>query len=110
VTDVVEVIITADDAHWLVGFTRALVEDRLAACGQHIERIRSVYRWDGDVQDEPEARVGLHTRAGLVPEIVERADREHSYDVPCVLAVPVADGNPRYIAWVLAQTREPRND
>ena len=58
-----EVIISADDEDWLINFTRTLVEDRLAACGQHVVPIRSIYRWDGSVQDDREIRVALHTRA-----------------------------------------------
>jgi periplasmic divalent cation tolerance protein len=102
---VCEVIITADSADWLADFTRALVEDRLAACGQNITPIRSIYRWEGEVQDEPEARVALHTRLALVPAIVDRADRDHPYDVPCVIALPVIVGNPRYLRWVRNETR-----
>jgi periplasmic divalent cation tolerance protein len=102
--DICEVVITADDAEWLAGFTRRLVEDRLAACGHQIALIRSIYRWEGTIHDEPEARVALHTRASLVPRIVERADAEHPYDVPCVIALPVVDGNPAYVAWVLKET------
>ncbi|MEV4704672.1 divalent-cation tolerance protein CutA [Actinoplanes sp. NPDC049316] len=105
--DVVEVVVTAADAEWLAGFARRLVEDRLAACGHQIAAIRSVYRWEGAVHDDPEARVALHTRASLVPEIVARADAEHPYDVPCVLALPVAGGNPAYLAWVVAETKDP---
>jgi periplasmic divalent cation tolerance protein len=100
-----EVIITADNADWLADFTRALVEDRLAACGQNITSIRSIYRWEGEVQDEPEARVALHTRASLVPTIVDRANQRHPYDVPCVIALPVTAGNHAYVQWVLAETR-----
>jgi periplasmic divalent cation tolerance protein len=105
--DCCEVVVTAADAEWLAGFTRRLVSDRLAACGHVMERIRSVYRWDGAVQDEPEARVALHTRTALVPEIVARADAEHPYEVPCVLALPVAAGNPAYLDWVRTETRRP---
>lgn len=103
-TGISEVVITADNAEWLVGFTRRLVVDRLAACGHHVTAIRSVYRWAGAVQDDQEARVALHTRTSLVPQIVARADAEHSYEVPCVIALPVAAGNPRYIQWVLDET------
>lgn len=69
--------------------------------------IRSVYRWEGEVHDEPEARVALHPRAVLVPAIVARTDRDHPYDVPCVIALPVAQGNPAYVAWIRAETRDP---
>jgi periplasmic divalent cation tolerance protein len=52
-----EVVVTAERADWLAGFTRTLVEERLAACGHQLGTIRSVYRWQGVVHDEPEARV-----------------------------------------------------
>jgi periplasmic divalent cation tolerance protein len=101
-----EIIITAESADWLVDFTRRLVDDRLAACGQNIASIRSIYRWEGAVQDEPEARVALHTRTSLVPAILERTKTEHPYDVPCVIALPIIDGNPAYLEWIKESTRE----
>jgi periplasmic divalent cation tolerance protein len=102
--DVCEVVITAADPSWLASFTRRLVEDRLAACGQQVAAIRSTYRWDGEVQDDPEARVALHTRTALVDRIVERVNTEHPYDVPCVLALPIIGGNPAYLEWVRSST------
>ena len=101
-----EVVVTAADADWLAGFTRTLVEERLAACGHVIPAIRSVYRWEGSVHDEGEARVALHTRRALVDAIVARAGRLHPYDVPCVIALPLVGGNPAYLRWVAAETRE----
>ncbi|MGY1651729.1 divalent-cation tolerance protein CutA [Geodermatophilus sp. SYSU D01119] len=105
--DVVEVVVTGPDADWLAGYTRTLVEERLAACGHQLAAIRSVYRWEGAVHDEPEARVALHTRASLVPELVARTAELHPYDVPCVLALPVSGGDDAYLRWVVAETREP---
>lgn len=102
--DVCEVIITADSAAWLAAFTRRLVAARLCACGQNIASIRSIYRWQGEIEDDAEARVALHTRASLVGRIVEQTKQEHSDEVPCVIALPIIDGNPDYIAWVLAET------
>ncbi|GIF16084.1 divalent-cation tolerance protein CutA [Actinoplanes teichomyceticus] len=102
-----EVVITAQSAEWLAEFTRGLVQRRLAACGQSIAAVRSIYRWQGAVADEAEARVALHTRLSLVEAIVAAAEREHPYDVPCVLALPVVAGNPRYLRWVLDETADP---
>jgi periplasmic divalent cation tolerance protein len=102
-----EVVVTAADAEWLAGFTRTLVEERLAACGQITPEVRSIYRWQGAVQEETEARVALHTRLGLVPAIVARTGELHPYEVPCVLALPLAGGSPGYLRWVAEQTREP---
>jgi periplasmic divalent cation tolerance protein len=101
-----EVVITADDEGWLLDFTRALVRDRLVACGQHITPVRSIYLWQGGVEESVETRVALHTRASLVPAVFERTRSEHPYDVPCVLALRVDQVNPDYRAWVIASTRD----
>jgi periplasmic divalent cation tolerance protein len=106
--EICEVVITAATAEWLAAFTRKLVQQRLAACGQNIAAIRSIYRWQDTIEDEGEARVALHTRRSLVPGIVALADEEHPYDVPCVIALPVVAGNPQYIQWVLDETMPER--
>jgi periplasmic divalent cation tolerance protein len=102
--DVCEVVITAPDADWLAGFTRRLVDDHLAAGSHHVTTIRAIYRWQDDVHDRTEARVALHTRTELVPAIVDRADAEHPYEVPCVVALPIISGNPAYLDWIREQT------
>jgi periplasmic divalent cation tolerance protein len=101
---IADVSITAESADWLADFTRSIVNDRLAACGNIIPSVRSIYRWEGAVEDDNEALVILHTRQSLVPAIIERANRDHPYDTPQVLAVPVTDANPAYRAWVLEST------
>jgi periplasmic divalent cation tolerance protein len=101
-----EVIVTADNAEWLTAFTRQLVEERWCACAQHINPIRSTYRWDGTIQDDSEIRAALHTRSGLVPALIGRIKMDHPYAVPCILAFDIHDANPDYVAWVEAETRE----
>lgn len=102
--EICEVIITGPNVVWLAEFTRALVADRLAACGQNIAPVRSIYRWQGAIEDESEARVALHTRRELVPAIIARTDRDHPYDLPCVIVLPVLEASARYAAWVVEQT------
>lgn len=106
-SDFCEVVVTAEDADRLAALTRTLVEERLAACGHVIPAVRSVYRWHGAVHDEPEARAGLHTRRSLVPAVTARVVQLHPYEVPCVIAVPLVGGNPDYLEWLVAGTREP---
>jgi periplasmic divalent cation tolerance protein len=103
----VEVVVSAEDADWLAGWTRQLVEDRVVACGHRIDPIQVTYRWEGRIWDHGSARVALHTRASLVPEIVARADRDHADDVPCVIATPLTGGHPGYLRWIVAETRDP---
>lgn len=106
-TDLCEVVITAPDADWLAEFVRGLVDDRLCAGAHEIERIRAIYRWSGEVHDRPEARVALHTRTDLVSAIVDRANAEHPYEVPCVIAMAMIAGNPEYMRWIDMETRQP---
>jgi periplasmic divalent cation tolerance protein len=102
--EVCEVVITGPSQEWVATFAQQLVDDRLAACGHIISVIRSIYRWQDKMHDETEARVALHTRSSLISAIVDRANRDHPYDVPCVIAVPIVDGNPAYVGWVLRET------
>ena len=88
-------------------FTRRLVSDRLCASGHNFAPIRTTYRWQGQVHDKTEGRVALRTRRGLLPRIVDRAKREHPYEVSSVVAVPIIDGGPDYLGWILEQTEQP---
>ena len=65
------------------------------------------YRWQGQVHDRTEGRVALRTRHSLLPQIIQPARQEHPYEVPSVVAVPITDGGPDYIGWILEQTDEP---
>ncbi|MFF3468646.1 divalent-cation tolerance protein CutA [Streptomyces sp. NPDC002619] len=89
---------------WLAAFAKSLVEDRLCAGSHIIPAIRSVYRWRDEVHDIGEAHVTLHTRAELVPQIIARTEREHPYEVPCVVSTLIDDAAPAYRAWIVEQT------
>lgn len=104
--EVCEVIITAPDPTWLTEFSRKLIVERLCSSGHNITEVRSLYRWQGEIHDRPEARVTLRTRRSLVQRIVERAHDEHPYQVPSVVAVPIVDGNPDYIRWIHEETEK----
>jgi periplasmic divalent cation tolerance protein len=82
----------------LVEFTRRLVIDRLCASGRNFQPIRTIYRWQGQIRDKTKGRVALPTRRSRLPQIVDRANREHPYEVPgVVVAIPIIDGGPNYI-------------
>lgn len=105
-TNLCEVVVTAPDAEWLAAFTRGLIDDNLCAGAHEVERIRALYRWQGQVYDRAEARVAVHTRGELVPAIVQRANDQHPYEVPCVVATPIVAGNPQYLRWIEDETRQ----
>lgn len=103
-TDKILVLTTAPDEAQAGRMAAALVERRLAACVAVTPGVRSVYRWQGKVETAGEWALTIKTRAALY-EAVEAAIRElHSYEVPEILAVPVAAGSRAYLDWVEAET------
>jgi periplasmic divalent cation tolerance protein len=103
-SELYEVVITAPDPEWLLAFTRKLVEDGMAASVHNFTPVRSIYRWQGEIYERTEGRASIHTTRSRIAEIVERAKREHPYDVPGISARPIIDGNPDYLAWIMAET------
>jgi periplasmic divalent cation tolerance protein len=101
------VLVTAPTAEAAAEIARALVEEGLAACGNVIPGIRSIYRWAGEVHDDAEALLVLKTERRLVPAMKERLPALHPYQVPELVALPVEDGLAPYLAWIAASVRGP---
>jgi periplasmic divalent cation tolerance protein len=106
-TGVRTVLMTAPDETSALALARALVEARLAACGNVVPGLTSVYRWQGRVESSAEALVILKTSRDRVEDLLERATELHPYDVPELLVLRVEDGHPSYLRWVLDETRLP---
>jgi len=100
------IYITASNADEALRIGRALVEERLAACANIIGPIRSLYWWEGKLQEEPEAICLCKTRAALVARLTQRVKELHGYECPCVVAVPIDGGNPAFLEWVERETGE----
>ena len=64
----------------------------------------SVYRWEGAVQEEQETAIILKTRAENIDVLTARVKEIHSYDCPCVVALPVDGGNQEFLSWILRET------
>ena len=99
------IYITAKDRDEARRIGRALVEARLAACANVIDGVSSLYWWEGAVQDEVEALLIAKTRESLVPELIEKVKSLHSYSCPCIVSVPISDGNPEFLKWINDETR-----
>jgi periplasmic divalent cation tolerance protein len=99
-TDTIAVLVTAPSADKAAEIARTLVEEQLAACGNVIPALRSIYRWEGKVHDEPEALLILKTRANLFEALRARIVALHPYQVPEVLRLDVADGHLPYLQWI----------
>jgi periplasmic divalent cation tolerance protein len=94
------VLMTAPDAACAERIARALVGERLAACVNLVPGMRSIYRWEGAVQEEAEVLLVAKTRADRVVELEARVRALHPYDVPEVIALPVDAGSAAYLRWV----------
>ncbi|MEX1123300.1 MAG: divalent-cation tolerance protein CutA [Balneolales bacterium] len=91
-----------DDAS-LIG--RALVEENLAACANIIEPMTSIYRWEGRIQQDQETVLIAKTTEKKIDELTKRVKQIHSYDCPCISAIPVEAGNADYLNWIAETTR-----
>lgn len=103
-TDAIVVLITAPGADKAAEIGRALVEERLAACANIVPGVRSIYRWEGKLQDDAEVLMLVKTRAALFEKLRERVVALHPYSVPEVLALPVAAGAQPYLDWIASAT------
>ncbi len=83
---------------------RTLVEEKLAAC-VNIFPIESIYRWQGNIEEEGEVAMFVKTRGELVDQVIDRVKELHSYEVPCIVSLPIAKGNPDYLKWIEESTR-----
>jgi len=82
----------------------SLVEERLAACVQVVGPVRSTYRWDGAVETATEWLLLVKTTADRFPGLRAAVVARHPYDVPELVAVPITDGLPAYLEWIVAAT------
>lgn len=94
------VLVTAPGAEAAEALVRTLVEEGMAACGNVVPGITSIFRWKGAVEREEEALVVLKTTAAVVPRLLARLPTLHPYEVPEVLVLPVLAGHGPYLSWI----------
>lgn len=96
--------VTAGNEEQAASIGHVLVAERLAACANIVGPIRSIYRWRAQVHDEHEQLILIKTRVSLVAKVERRVKELHSYEVPEVIAIPIAQGSRQYLAWVFDST------
>lgn len=93
------VLTTCPDAMSAERIARALVDERLAACVNLLPPMRSIYRWQGQVEDATEQLLVIKT-AQPFAAVRDRIRGLHPYELPEIIAVAVADGLPEYLSWL----------
>ncbi len=103
-TDKVVVYSTCSSREEATRLARTLVESRLAACVNIVAGIRSVYRWQGAVEEAEECLLIIKSRRELFKPLSEQLARLHSYEVPEAIALSILDGSVSYLEWLERET------
>ncbi len=99
------IYITAGSMDEARAIGRELVMSRLAACANIIDKMSSFYWWEGEIQDDKEVIIVAKTKESLVPDLIDKVKTMHSYECPCIVSLPILDGNPAFLEWIAAETR-----
>lgn len=103
-TDKIVVLSTCESAEQAGKLARTLVEQRLAACVNILPGMRSVYRWKGAIEDTGEFLLLIKSRRDLFDRLRQAIEKEHSYEVPEVIALPIIEGAANYLEWLRVET------
>jgi periplasmic divalent cation tolerance protein len=109
-TDYLLALTTCPDETNAAALAKSVVERGLAACVTRMPRGVSIYRWQGELQEAVEVVLLMKTRRDRFPALKAHLSAEHPYDVPELIAVPIAYGNDGYLRWIdecLAIPRDP---
>ncbi len=104
-TDFLLATTTTDSEEAAAGLAEGLVEARLAACVQISAPIRSIYRWQGEVQRESEWQLWIKTTVDQQDAVADWLRDHHHYAVPELVFLPITAGLPAYLDWILEETR-----
>ena len=100
------VLTTCPDESSAETIGRRLVEARLAACVNILPRCRSIYRWEGAVEDAQEWVLLIKSRTARYAALEQAIVQAHPYELPEVICVPIHTGLPGYLCWIDEMTSE----
>ncbi len=98
------VYITTKDEKEARKIGSVLVSEKLAA-GVNIHPIKSIFWWQGKINQENEVAMLAKTKAELVDELTNRVKELHSYEVPCIVCLPIDRGYPDFLEWISQSTK-----
>ncbi|HET6725118.1 MAG TPA: divalent-cation tolerance protein CutA [Gammaproteobacteria bacterium] len=99
-TDLIAILCTCPDTACGASIAKALIDERLAACANLLPGVRSFYRWDGAVQDDSETLLVIKTTAARFNAVEALVRKNHPYDLPELVALPIVAGSTAYLDWV----------
>jgi len=96
----IQVVTTISGKSGADKIAKSLIDKRLAACVQIAGPIKSVYRWKGKIETAKEWVCVIKTRKNLYEKVEEAIKKIHPYEVPEIIAVPIAAANKDYLKWI----------
>ncbi len=99
-SEAIVVLVTLPSMEEAQSLGRTLVEERLVACANLLPPIRSIYRWEGEVQEGNEVLVLLKSTTARFEALRARVVELHPYACPEVIALPVQQGHEPYLRWI----------
>jgi periplasmic divalent cation tolerance protein len=100
----ITIYVTAPTLTEAESVSKALLEDRLIACANLVEKIHSHYRWKGKLYSEREVLIIMKSQKKHLQSIINRVKELHSYEVPEIIALPIIGGSPEYLKWLSEAT------
>jgi len=82
-----------------VKIARTLVKKKLAGCINIIKNVRSIYFWEGKIQDEPEVFLVVKTKRYLFDKLKEEVEKVHPYTVPEIIGFEITESAEKYAKW-----------
>jgi periplasmic divalent cation tolerance protein len=98
------VLTTLPERRGAEALARELLAARLAACVHIGPAVQSLYHWRGQIETTDEIPLAIKTRAVLYSQVEDAIRARHPYELPEIVAVPITDGLPAYLAWIAAET------
>lgn len=99
------VFVTAENIKAAKKIASVVVKERIVACVSIVKKIESIYWWQGKIENSAESLLIMKTKASLKKKLIDRIKKLHSYSVPEIIFLPIADGNPDYLRWIDTETQ-----
>lgn len=102
--DYILVYVTVDNKEEARKIGLELLNKRLVACVNILDSVTSLFRWQNELEEAAEVILLAKTRQELFSEVKTTVEALHSYDIPCIVALPIKDGHTPYLNWIKAET------
>jgi len=103
-TDFLWVYSTHQNKSEALQMAKTLSKEKLIACANIVDQVTSVYEWKGQICEENEVIIIMKTQKSHFEALKKRIEEAHPYDCPCIIAIPIEDGNQDYLFWLKQAT------